>query len=116
MGEFDAVLLKQRTSIYEFWHFDLVDGRDVVYFENILHLISIVTNMVDQVNGYYVSKMINGVKHKVRFEYFRRDDIPQKSPFNAHLLRQEARNGKTFAEQYLAKQSVDCFMINMLKL
>lgn len=114
--DFDAVLLKQRTPIYEFWHFDLEDGRDVVFFENILHLIAIVTNMVDQVHGFYVNKEINAVRNRVQFEYFRRNDIPQKSPFNMQRLRQIASNGRLFAKRYLEPQSVDCFMINMLRL
>merc|ERR1711920_855730 len=79
---FDAVILKQMSSVYEFWLFDLVNKEHVIFFENILHLISIVVNMVDQVNGYYVNGQVNGVKTKREFEYFTRDDIVHSSDYN----------------------------------
>ena len=115
--DFDAVMLKQRSPIYEFWHFDLEHGRDLLLFENVLHLIAVVTNLVDQVHGYYAeSGRRFGEKNRPQFAYFGRDDVPQRSPFNVHALRRIASNARRFVAEFLNQRSVDCFMLNMLRL
>ena len=115
--EFGTVLLKQLTTIYEWWLFDLVNHRDVIFFENILHLISIVTNMVDQVNGYYLNKKINDGNSKKQFKFLTRNDegVIHKSDYNPDKLEKIAMNGPKFMDEYLNEESVDCYMINMLR-
>eukprot|EP01084_Bolivina_argentea_P143685 252261_1 len=112
---FNAVMLKQLTSVYEFWLFDLENNKHVIFFENLLHLISIVTNMIDQVNGYYVNTKINSDKSQIQFDYWRRNDIVQASDYNPEKLQQIAHNSRVFMDEFLNEESVDCFMINMLK-
>ena len=112
---FNTVLLKQQSTFYEFWLFDLVNNVHVIFFENILHLISIVVNMVDQVNGYYVDDRF-AVKTHREFEYFTRNDIVHSSDYNPTKLREIAQNAHKFADEYLNDESIDCFMINMLRL
>eukprot|EP01083_Nonionella_stella_P177176 622026_1 len=117
--EFGAVILKHLSPMYEFWLFDLENFKHVIFFENVLDLISIVTNMVDRVNQWYT---YTGPLREIHlygqdeFRYFVNKDNIHASQYNADKLREIAANAKAFAKEYLNEESVDCYMINMLRM
>ena len=103
------IILKQLTTNVEFWYFDVINGFHWIVFENIPHLISIVTNLVSQVDGFYDE----GILKQNEYEYLSNHLMTE---FNYNKLKEITENSKTFINEYLNETNIDCFFIHMLQL
>eukprot|EP01083_Nonionella_stella_P120477 361073_1 len=108
-----AVILKQLTPNYEWWYFDLINGHHWILFENISHLMSIVINIVNQVDGYYRSTELNGALSKREYSYLLNHSM---TSYTYDTLREITENSKAFIDQYLDEASVDCWFIHMIQI
>ena len=92
-----AVILKQLISNYEWWHFDIVEGREWISFESQLHLMALVDGLVGVVEEYQYL-----LEHgHTAFTYG---------------LREMTENSKRFVRDYLSETSADCFFLHTLQI
>eukprot|EP01084_Bolivina_argentea_P173301 300160_1 len=112
-----SIILKQLSSLIEFWYYDLVDGKDVIFWENILDLINIVIKLVDSID----------VKHRMKsgsltgfhswilnnWDYMIQNDMTK---YNYKKLKEITENAKAFVKDYLGADNMDCFFIHMLEI
>lgn len=108
-----CIILKQLTTNYEWWYFDIINNYHWILFENISHLISIVINLVNQIHGYYKSQKLNDVLFQNEFKYLLNHSM---TSFNYNKLKKITENSKKFINEYLNKTNVDCFFIHMLQI
>ena len=74
---------------------------------------SIVINLVDQIEGYYKSDILNDGLTKSEYKYLLKNNM---TSYNYNKLKQITENSKIFIDDYLSENNVDCFMIHMLQI
>ena len=84
--EMGAVILKQVSANFEWWHWNARDGVEWINFDGTAQLISTVVKLVNSVSD----------------------------PFSEDQLRNITVNSKLFVDDYLSEDNVDCFFIQML--
>ena len=112
-----SIVLKQLSTLIEFWYFDLMDNEHVIYWENIMELICTVIKLVDSIETEHrwESGTLSGVNKWMQknWEYLVAHNMTK---YNDERLRQITENAKEFVYDYLSQDNMDCFFVHMLQI
>merc|ERR1712113_691898 len=112
-----SVILKQLSTLIEFWYYDLVDDEHVIYWENILDLINGVIKMVDSMDIKHRKKSssLTGFNRWMRtnWNHMVNHNLTR---YNDETLRRITENAKTFVQDHLSADNMDCFFVHMLQI
>lgn len=116
---YGSVLLKQLSTMYEYFYWDLKNEYHLIIWENIIDLINIVINLVDTMDvylnkndGFRMKQMMSNGTFDDEFEYLYKQNLTH---YNNEKLEEITRNSKKFIHEYLNDDAVDCYMIHLLQ-
>ena len=112
-----SIILKQLSTLIEFWYFDLIDNKHVVFWENILDLINVVIRLVDSLEPKHRknSKSLTGYHDWIlkNWDYMIKNNMTK---YNHHRLKESTENAKEFVADYLGQNNMDCFFVHMIEI
>ena len=117
---YGSVVLKQLSTMYEYFYWDLVNNYHLITWETILDLISIVINLVDTMNvylklddGFRMNHSWSNGTFNDEFEYLYTQKLTY---YNNEKLEKITENAKRFIRENLRDNDVDCYMIHLLQI
>ena len=112
-----SIILKQLSTLIEFWYYDLIDNKHVIFWENILDLINIVIRVVDSLEVKHRKKSgtLTGFHSWIlrNWDYMVQNNMTK---YDYKKLNKITQNAKEFVNDYLGKNNMDCFFIHMLEI
>ena len=112
-----SVILKQLSTLIEFWYYDLVDNEHVIFWENVLDLINTVIKVVDSTDIKHRkrSSSLTGWNRwmKQNYQFLVGHNLTR---YNNDTLRRISENAKEFVADHLSADNMDCFFVQMLQI
>ena len=112
-----SIILKQLSTLIEFWYFDLIHNKHVIFWENILDLINIVIRLVDSLKPKHRknSKSLTGYHQWILKNWIYMVDNNM-TKYNDQKLKKITENAKEFVADYLGQNNMDCFFVHMIEI
>eukprot|EP01083_Nonionella_stella_P114869 340009_1 len=112
-----SIILKQLSTLIEFWYYDLIDNKHVLLWENILDLINVVIKVVDSVDVHhrFAAGKLTGYNGWIKRNWMHLIENNM-TKYNYDKLKKITENAKEFVADYLGENNMDCFFVHMIEI